>query len=354
MYHLTTNPILHRISLWAAEVMPVVIILFLSVSVAYGSTELGERSIDIANDTPGISTSYNIILNTTGSEMLGSIEVVFCSNSPLVTDSCSVPNGFDISGATISSQTGPGDFTVSNLTNSNTLVLTRTPSIVSAGELSFNLAGITNPTTIGTFYARELTFPSSDASGSPTDTGGVALAINSSVLVTTYVPPYLYFCAGISISGFDCNNTGGNYLNFGNLTPAATSSSESQMLIATNAKNGYTIQANGNSMTSGNNVILPLSTASLAKPGTNQFGLNLVANSQPSIGGNVQGPGTGSPVLSYSQPNIFKYTNGDVVASSSVASDLREYTVSYIIDINSSQPPGYYATTLTYIGMGNF
>ncbi len=354
MHRLTTTPALHRLSLWAAEIMPLAVILLLGVSVAYGSTELGARSIYIANDSSGSVTSYDLNFSTTSSELLGSIEVQFCSNSPLLSDVCVVPVGQNVAASTIASQSAPGDFTISNLTNANTLILTRTPSIVAAGTLSFNFANITNPTPEGTFYARIQTFPTTDASGSPTDYGGIALDINSSVAVSTYVPPYLYFCIGVSIAGMDCNNASGNYVTFGNLTPLATSSSASQMLVATNALNGYSIQVNGSSMTSGNNVIPPLSTASVARPGVDQFGLNLVANSQPAIGGNAQGPGTGSPLLPYAQPNTFKYTSGDLVASSGQASDLREYTISYIIDINSSQPPGYYATTLTYIGMGNF
>lgn len=354
MIRLTTAPILTRLYLWAAEIMPVAIILLLSVSVAYGSTQLGIRSLYIVNDSPGVVTTYDLNFTTIGSEMLGSIEIQFCANSPLFSDSCIAPTGINVAAANIAAQTGPGDFTISNLSNANVLVLTRTASIVGAGTLSFNFANVTNPTAEGTFYARIQTFPTSDASGSPTDTGGIALDINSSIVVSTYVPPYLYFCIGVSISGMDCNNASGNYINFGNLTPVATSSSESQMLIATNARNGYSIQVNGSSLTSGNNVISPLSAASIATPGVDQFGLNLVANSQPAIGGNALGPGSGAPLSPYSQPNVFKFTNGDVVASSNTVSDLREYTISYIIDINSSQPPGYYATTLTYIGMGNF
>ena len=354
MYHLTTAQLIHRLSLWSAEIMPVLIILMLSVSVAYGSSELGNRSLFIANDSPGATTSYNLDITTTGSEMLGSIQVMFCLNSPLPTDPCNPPLALDISSASLTSQTGPSDFSVSNLTNTNTIILTRTPTIVGAQALSFDLANVTNPSVIGTFYARVLTYPTIDASGSPTDIGGIALSTSLATVVSAYVPPYLYFCIGVLIAGMNCNNASGNYINFGSLTPLATSSSESQMLIATNALNGYSIQVNGSSLTSGNNVISSLAAGSIATPGVDQFGLNLVANSQPTIGGNALGPGTGSSLSPYSQPNLFKFTNGDVLASSSSASDLKEYTISYIIDINSSQPPGYYATTLTYIGMGNF
>ena len=126
------------------------------------------------------------------------------------------------------------------------------------------------------------------------------------------------------------------------------------MLVATNALNGYGIQVTGSSMTSGNNVITPLASNGSAVAGANQFGLNLVANNRPQVGGNAQGPGSGQPSLAYDSSNIFKYLSGDTLASSNSVSANKEYTVSYILNIAGNQPPGYYDTTLTYIAVGNF
>jgi hypothetical protein len=237
----------------------------------------------------------------------------------------------------------------------NNIVLSRTAaSLVPAETITLQFSGVINPSVLGSFYGRIQTFPTMDASGLPTDVGGDAMAITNSISVTTYVPPYLLFCTAVTIPNLNCNDANGNYIDFGNLSPFSTGSSESQMVVATNALNGYGIQVIGNSMTSGNNVISPLGVSDLATPGANQFGLNLVANTSPQVGNNAQGPGSGQPLPSYGLPNIFRFNSGDTLASSNTVSANKEYTISYIINIAHSQPPGYYATTLTYVALGNF
>ena len=347
------SPKLYFLPLWAWEIMPIIVATILSTSVSYGA-ELQQRSLTIANDTPSSITNYNLGFTLANNETLGSIEVQFCYNSPLVSLNCIAPNGIDVTAASLVSQVGTNGFTIANNSSTNSLVLTRNPSIESAGPITFNFANVTNPSQSGTFYARVQTFASSDASGSATDIGGLALSITNGYTVSATVTPYLLFCVGVSIVNLNCSQASGSYINFGYLTTGLTSSAQSQLLVATNAPNGYTIQLSGNTLTSGNNIVPPLISASTAIPGQNQFGLNLVANSQPSIGFNETGPGTGSPTYGYSQPNTFKFANGDVIASSQQASDYREYTISYIINISHSQPAGVYATTLTYIGIGNF
>ena len=217
-----------------------------------------------------------------------------------------------------------------------------------------DLSNVTNQSSAGEFYARLQTFATADASGTPTDTGGLALIVNNAYTVNAYVPPYLLFCVGVSIPSLNCANASGNYINFGYLSAFTTAKATSQMVVATNAQNGYSIQVAGSTMTSGNNIINPLTLNGASSTGTNQFGLNLVSNTSPAVGNSILGPGTGYPTTPYDEPNLFKYNSGDVIASSTQASDLREYTVSYIINIANNQPAGYYATTLTYVGVGNF
>src|SRR5580658_10810750 len=107
MHHLAKTRLrLHFASLWVAQIAPILIILALSVSVAYGA-ELQPRGIFIANSSPGATTTYSIGFTLPGSETLGSIEVQFCSNSPLIGDPCNAPGGFSAASATLTSQTGP-------------------------------------------------------------------------------------------------------------------------------------------------------------------------------------------------------------------------------------------------------
>ncbi len=198
------------------------------------------------------------------------------------------------------------------------------------------------------------TFGSTDASGPENDHGGLAISINSPIQVSATVPPYLLFCSGLTISNLDCNTASGNYLNLGNFTSSSTSNGQSQMLLATNAQSGYNVQVYGSTLTSGNYIINAILSPDISRPGSSQFGLNLVANQTPSIGADPQGPGSANVAPGYNQPNFFQFISGSTLAGSSVADNLREFTLSYIANIPSNQQVGVYVATLTFVGLANF
>ncbi len=352
MHRLTFR--LHHVTLWAYALMPIAVAFMLTSSVSYG-LELGQRSIAIANNAPSITTNYSVSLTTVANETLGSVEIQFCSNNPIIYLNCTPPNGFSDTNSQLVSQYGVSGFSVdTNLSNQNTIILTRNPSIINATTIGFSFANIVNPSSSGEFFGRLQTFATSDTSGLPTDTGGVAMDIQNPYSITVTVPPYLLFCVGVSIPNLDCSQSQGNIINFGDLSPNYTAKAQSQLLVATNAQYGYAIQVAGNTMTSGNNILPSLTAGSIAAPGTSQFGFNLVANNSPNVGSNPSGPGSGWATNGYSQPNIFKFVNGDVIAESSNVSSYREYTVSYILNMSKNQPPGVYSTTLSFIGMAYF
>src|SRR5690606_29485021 len=90
-------------------------------------------------------------------------------------------------------------------------------------------------------------------------------------------------------------------------------------------------------------------------PGTNQFGINLVANNQPTVGSDPEGSWTNAvPTNDYNQPNQYKYVTGDVVAYSPNVSLMKKFTVSYILNSAENLRPGVYSTTITYIASGRF
>ncbi len=86
----------------------------------------------------GATAKYILSFTIPASETLGSVELQFCSNDPIIGDSCSVPSGFDISGATLSSQSGETGFSIlSSGTNANTIVITRPASLAAAIPVSY-------------------------------------------------------------------------------------------------------------------------------------------------------------------------------------------------------------------------
>lgn len=313
------------------------------------------RSILISDSRPSVAASYTLAFTLSAPETLGSIKLQFCANSPLFNDPCVAPSGFDVSSATLASQSGETGFSIyAPGTNANTIVLSRTPSASPGGSVIYVLDNVMNPSAVGSFFGRLQTFPTNDASGAENEHGGIAMSLSDTVQISTTVPPYLLFCGGVVIGGFDCANASGNYIDFGNLTSSSTASATSQLLTATNAASGFGVTVFGQTMTSGNNIINPLDARDVSRQGVSQFGMNLVANATPSVGSNPQGTGTGTPTTNYGLPDLFKFTSGDTIATASSVDDFRKFTVSYVINITNGQPVGVYSTTLTYVCLANF
>jgi hypothetical protein len=197
------------------------------------------------------------------------------------------------------------------------------------------------------------TYPTVDATGPENDEGAVAFVTVNRFDVNAFVPPFLKLCVGLNISN-DCSSVSGDSLDLGILTSNATKFGTSEFSTGTNSPSGYNIYALGTTMTSGNNIIPAINPAGGSQRGSSQFGFNLRANTSPSVGQNPQGIGTGTPQAGYNAPNVFKFQNGDNIASSNLSTDFSKMTVSYVVNINSGQSPGVYSTTITYLGVANF
>lgn len=316
--------------------------------------KLSDRSLQLGNDFPGVTTTYTFSFSLASSGTLGSIDILFCSNSPLLDDYCEIPSGLDVTQEQIVAASGLAAFTVFPRAPNQLLIRWQPKPFTAPQPVTVTFANIINPNAAGSYYGRLSTYASDDASGPITDSGGLAFAITNNLLISSYVPPYLTFCAAISIPNLNCAVATGNYVNFGALSPSHSSQATSQLMVATNAPGGYTLQVYGTTMTSGNNIIPALSAAAGSRPGNPQFGLNLRANSAPAIGAEPVGPGVGQPTPAYGAPNSFRFVNNDIIASSSAADNWRRYTVTYLVNVPKDQAPGVYASTITYVAAGSF
>ncbi|HSX29971.1 MAG TPA: hypothetical protein VLE73_05435 [Candidatus Saccharimonadales bacterium] len=320
------------------------------------AAELQPRSLTMGNNNAGATdVDYRLQFKFPNNATVGSIRLMFCDDSALLGTSCNPPAGFDATNVSITLELGAVGFSVHPSSTANEIVLGRPPAPVSAGTTGvYDFTLITNPANPGPMYARVLTYPTSDGTGAYTDGGGLALYITNNATVTAEVPPYLLFCVGESIANFDCNTATEAFTDLGILTTTVTSAAQSQIVIATNAENGYSMWAIGGTMTSGSNSIAAMSAGGASVKGTAQFGFNLVSNTSPVVGQGPTGPGAGAPTGPYAVPNVFRYNSGDILATSPVPDDYRKYTVSYIVNIPANQPGGVYSTTLTYITLANF
>lgn len=323
-----------------------------------------DRSLYINNGTPGATTTYKVSFTYNNvdpgpPQTIGSVELLFCTD-PIPRDPvyhpCVTPPGLDASNAVLSDQTGINDFTILSKTT-NRIVLTRAPSAFSTNvPSSYTFDNIVNPNYSAKSYAiRLMNFASTDASGSFINLGSVMTQVNDAVFLETQVPPMLIFCLAGGVE-LDCAGTlGGNYTDMGDLKSDETLRATSQMAIGTNATGGYTVTVNGGTMAAGTSVIKALTTPTASAPGNNQFGINLVENSSPNMGSNPDGPSVNAAAApGYDTPNLFKYVDGDVVASAPNVSLMRRFTMSYIVNVPPDIRAGVYTTTLTYICTGRF
>ncbi|MCA9328248.1 hypothetical protein KC959_00610, partial [Candidatus Saccharibacteria bacterium] len=241
------------------------------------------------------------------------------------------------------------------LTDTSNFVISRAPAGALSGTLStYTLSNVINPSTADvTVYVRIELFASADTSGPAFDQGAIAFSTNGKFSVGAFVPPFLAFCVGVTVAS-DCSSTSGSLVDFGELSPNSTSSTTTQFAGATNDPTGMQIFLNGQTMTSGNNVINALNSAASSSVGSSQFGINLRQNSQPSVGANRTGLGSINPDAGYGTSNQYKFNSGDRIARSTLPTEYNVFTVSYIANVPEDQPPGVYATTLLYTALVSF
>lgn len=320
-----------------------------------GGIQLQTRSVRLANSEASATTRYAISFVHQSASPVGSIRFQICANDPLIGQPCTPPAGFGAGAAVLEVETGINGFVISPASTANEIILTRPPAAPPANTAaSYEFSNIVNPTSAGTYFMRVESFASTDATGSHLDYGGLAFNINRSVTINVTVPPFLLFCTGVTIQPYDCGTATGAYTDFGDFSPTTTRTGKLQMLVATNAEFGYTVRAFGTTLTSGVNTITPLAAPDVSRPGVNQFGMNLRANVNPTVGQEVQGSGVASISPGYNTPNTYKFVSGDVIASSTTSDAYRLYTISYIVNIATGQPPGIYVTTLQYIALATF
>lgn len=261
----------------------------------------------------------------------------------------------DVSGANLTGQAGNIGFSIDGAnTTANRIVLTRAPLPGAIAHSTYSFGNIINPSLASpSTYIKISTHASTDGSGPNIDTGAVAFAVQEIFNIGAFVPPFLQLCVAITVAP-DCSAMSGDSIDLGILSSQRANTGQSQFATATNDLNGYTLFALGNTMTSGNNIIQPLSNPTASFPGTPQFGINLRGNLLPAVGQDPVGLGTGLPTANYNIPNRFVYNSGDMIASSPLTTNYNRMTVSYLVNIPASQPAGVYATTITYVATVQF
>lgn len=344
---------------WHRVLLEIGLVIFLLVFVwvtepVSAAMRLQNRSLYMNTTAPGATTFYKVSFQYMSPVPVGSVDMLFCVD-PIPHHPCEVPPGLDVSNAVLAEQLGEAGYVISQR-STNHLVLSRTPQPILSSGSSYKLDNVINPSTDDySFSIRLRTHSTSDASGPQVDFGSVKGQATQGVTLQTQVPPMLIFCLAAEVEE-NCSATSDvSYADMGTLSDRDTLTAQSQMAVGTNASGGFAITANGPTMSAGTNVIEPLAVPTESRQGVNQFGINLVANNAPTVGGNPEGTWANAiPSPEYSVPNRYKYRPGDVVAYSPNVSLMKKFTVSYVVNSKPDLKPGVYTTTITYIASGRF
>ncbi|HSX36833.1 MAG TPA: hypothetical protein VLG13_01800 [Patescibacteria group bacterium] len=362
-------------------------------SVASAAGQVTTRSITLSSSAPSAtSVSYTLTFTpvTTEQELI----VDFCSNSPLIGDTCTATAGTDVPNT--ASVAGPA--TTSNVGASNHTIKVTGQTLTAATPKTITFTGITNPSnsgSAGAFYARILTYATGNASGytpgsTPTlgtyvDYGGIALTTTNNIAITAKVFETLSFC----VFQTSCTSGSGNApnLTLGDATTGALSTtnnyinSNAQYTLATNAGSGVVVVVKGNTLcrdptpancTSGSadaRTITPMSStaSTLASAGTaEQFGMCADKNSSAALTvatayndttNNCHSLTTGT----YAGTSKFGWDNTNATGSSgstvvSASGEVPSVTGSFVFaaGITATTEAGIYTTSLNMIATATF
>lgn len=381
---------------------------------AHAAAQLSSRSITMSDSgvsagtiTSGVGSGLVVTYKVgfTTSVTANSLVIDFCQNDPIISDTCNVATlGMSAAAASLTGVTGNITSPGWNVTASQFQVKLAkgTGSAASIGTQVFNLTGITNPTSLGTFYARIYTFNDTTWGGTTTpysnattlgdykDYGGIALSTNRIITITARVQETLAFCVSGSnptlwVTNHDCSDpvaATAPALILGHGAPTAildTSAVDSGNVysqISTNATTGIVISMRNSNTTCGGlsadggaTCGIPAANAGGATPsvitaGTAAFGMH-ATNGVP----DTNGIGTVTADSNYNDTNPLHYgmdtetvvdpgsvtgTFGDRVAFSAAPVYRIDNTYDFAATASLTTPAGIYTANLDLVATGTF
>lgn len=144
--------------------------------------------------------------------------------------------------------------------------------------------------------------------------------------------------------------------NLGVLTTESTATKTTTVKVRNVMTSGYALQIVGSAPKFNGHTLATPTTPTASLPGTEQFAINVAANTVPNVGAHpVQVPagqvifGVGSE--NYRTSNLFMFSSDDVIARSLTETGRTDYTISMIVNISNSTPAGHYSGDFSAIVM---
>lgn len=149
----------------------------------------------------------------------------------------------------------------------------------------------------------------------------------------------------------------GGTSNLGNFTASGAATATATFSVSNYTSYGYVVQIVGNPPKNGDHTITPMATTDQSKPGIEQFGINLVANTEPTtVGANPDNGqfGFGKAAPNYGTADKYRYVSGETIALAPKSSGKTVYTISYLVNVASLTPGGKYTSNQTLIVTGTY
>ncbi len=361
---------------------------------AAAAGQVSARSVQLSTSTPAATNAkYTITFTPATSTTIGGIVVDFCGDSPIIgSTTCTLPTGFTL-GTSVTltagyTGMGTGWATTNSLqgaaaaSNKQVAVLTNaTPQSLSTGTpVSFELTGITNPSSTGTFYARIYTF---DTSANTTanytavttaraanpagkvDYGGSAMSTANTINVSATVQEQMTFCVSAAAPGASCSGTTTPNIILGTGTPQILTTTATTGTIyhqlTTNAVNATTVFLK---VTSSSTCAGLSRDGGATCPIAEKGSIGTIANNSGQFGLHVDAGtgGTGSVTADVDYATASQYamrpqtytTYGDSISAASGAVSSVNSLLTYSAATAPSTPAGVYSTTESLIATSSY
>lgn len=412
--------LLQRMSYATAAALLLVAVAYPAFSPSLVSaTQLFSRSITLSDSGPsggtittGVGSGTNVTYKVgfTTFAAASSVVIDFCSNDPIIGDTCTAPTAMSVAGTTIGvdAASDAGNITAAGWTvtssdagNPNIKLALGSGSAVGIGAQSFTLTGITNSSSTGTFYARIYTYANASygtytgvtTPGNFVDYGGIALSTNQIITITARVQEQLSFCISganptLWVTTNDCADAQAAVppaLILGHGSPTAildstaTDTGTVYSQISTNATFGAAIRminsnstCGGLSADGGTTCDIPANPAGTNVPGlmpfgTAAFGL-FVTDGALGINGvgsvtaddNYHDAVADNPLLfgmdneTFNDPGSITGTYGDIVAAATDPMYRVNNSYTFAATASLTTPAGIYTANMDLVATGTF
>lgn len=149
-------------------------------------------------------------------------------------------------------------------------------------------------------------------------------------------------------------------IDLGVLTASSTETANGVFQVRAWQSGGYAVTTTADPPRNSSYTMATPATPTASAQGTEQFGMNLVANTSPTTFGAVpqQVPDDtfsfGAAAAGYDTANLYKYVKGDTIASSAQSTSVTIYTLSYIFNISALTAGGTYTFNHIIVATGTY